>query len=293
MVTTITVSPTTPQLIVANANTNLSTIKIPSTVTDTTINYSNILIKKPAGNSVTLSNALGINANATTGNFQITFPKNIVINGSSSWSGIVHVATVSSVSSLPQGSLSTINIQVGLSSTKLSLSKAAELVFVGDAGKKVGFTYGGPFTEITQVCSADAATGIPSGAAECKIDVGADLHVWTLHFTTFSVYTSSSSSSSSSLTSSGGNPLIGVGPLQESIGGTCNTNAFGDRQSLQVYDIKYDKCGTHQINITAASKCGTLSIQVDVSHGSDDYYSFTKSTIQGYVVLYCTNRSRC
>ncbi|MHB8546707.1 MAG: NHL repeat-containing protein [Nitrosotalea sp.] len=191
-VTTITVSPTTPQLIVANANANLSTIKIPSTVTDTTINYSNILIKKSTGNSVTLSNALGINANTTTGNFQITFPKNIMINGSSSWSGTVNVATVSSVPSLPQGSLPAISIQVGLGSTKLTLGKAAELVFAGDAGKRVGFTYGGPFTEITQVCSADAATGIPSGAAECKIDVGADLHVWTLHFTTFSVYTTSS-----------------------------------------------------------------------------------------------------
>jgi len=193
-VTTITVNSATPQLIVANANADLSTIKIPSTVTDMTINYSNILVKKSTGNSVTLSNALGINANTTTGNFQITFPKNITINGSRSWSGTVHAATVSSVPSLPQGSLPAISIQVGLGSTQLTLSKAAELVFAGNAGKKVGFTYGGPFTEIIQVCSVDAATGIPPGATECKIDVGTDLHVWTLHFTTFSVYTTPSGS---------------------------------------------------------------------------------------------------
>ncbi|GEM_PF-973546 len=187
-VTTITVDPTTPQLMIANSNTALSTIKIPSTVTDTTINYSNILIKKPAGNSVTLNNALTIKANSTNGNVQIILPKNIVINGSSSWQGTVNAATVSSVS-LPPGTLPAAQIEMGLSSAKLTLSKAVELVFSGSAGKRVGFTHGGPFTEITQVCSTDDGTGIPSGATECKIDVGPDLHVWTLHFTTFVVFT--------------------------------------------------------------------------------------------------------
>ncbi|MDE1840597.1 MAG: NHL repeat-containing protein [Thaumarchaeota archaeon] len=187
-IATVTVNPTTPQLMIANSNTNLSTIKIPSTVTNTTINYSNILVKKSDGNSVTLNNALTVKANSTNGNVQILLPKNIVINGSSSWKGTINTATISSVS-LPQGTLPAAKIEVGFGSAKLTLSKAVELVFSGNAGKRIGFTHGGPFTEITQVCSTDDATGIPSGSTDCKIDVGSDLHVWTLHFTTFVVFT--------------------------------------------------------------------------------------------------------
>jgi len=221
-VTTITVDPATPQLIISNSNTNLSTLKIPSTVTDAIINYSNILVKKSAGNSITLNNGLTIKANSTNGNVQIVLPKNIVINGSSAWQGAVNTATVSSVS-LPQGTLPSVQIEVGSSSAKLTLSKAVELVFSGNAGKKIGFTHGGPFTEITQVCSTDDATGIPAGATECKIDAGQDLHVWTLHFTTFVVFTEQASSGGST---NGAPPSFVAGFAQDEYPLAINNNLY-------------------------------------------------------------------
>ncbi|MDE1729152.1 MAG: hypothetical protein KGH81_08260, partial [Thaumarchaeota archaeon] len=85
------------------------------------------------------------------------------------------------------------------------------------------FTHGGPFTEITQVCSADAATGIPPGAAECKIDVGSDLHVWTLHFTTFVVFTALSAVGGST---PGTPPSFATGFAQNEYPLTINSNNY-------------------------------------------------------------------
>jgi len=59
------------------------------------------------------------------------------------------------------------------------------------AGKEAGYSRGGDFTKITEVCSADnQSTGDALEAgAECKIDIGDDLVIWTKHFTRFVSYT--------------------------------------------------------------------------------------------------------
>jgi len=65
----------------------------------------------------------------------------------------------------------------------------------GQAGKKVGYTHGGsPLTEITATCTGDSQSigDELSTNGDCKIDVGADLVIWTKHFTKFVTYSQNS-----------------------------------------------------------------------------------------------------
>ena len=82
-------------------------------------------------------------------------------------------------------------IEVGAGDVPLTLSNAARLLFAGQAGKLVGWSRGGVFTQITNICSADTQTvgdALPAGG-DCKLDNGTDLVVWTKHFTSFVTYT--------------------------------------------------------------------------------------------------------
>jgi len=111
-----------------------------------------------------------------------------------------------------------------------------------------------------------------SGGSWSTLPSTVDTRTHTVTATTpgFSTFTIVGSSLPTSSPPGGSNTIVGVGPPQVSAGGICNTNAFGDRQSLQVYDIKYDKCVTHQINVTANSQCGAMSVQIDILHGSSE-----------------------
>lgn len=130
------------------------------------------------------------------------------------WNGVIAAPTVTTVT-LPDeaGQTETLGaaIEVGFTGAKLSFSKAVRLLLPGQAGKRAGYTRDGgvTFTEITNICAADnQATGdlLPADG-DCKIDVGADLAIWTKHFTAFATYTSSATPASTSPGSGGGSPL--------------------------------------------------------------------------------------
>ena len=115
-----------------------------------------------------------------------------------SWDGVITAPTVVPNSSvtIPVRSGSTAKIaaviEVGASGVNLTFDKAVRLLIPGQAGKLAGFVRDGVFTQITDVCAADTqvAGDALATSGDCSISVGADLVVWTKHFTTFVAYSS-------------------------------------------------------------------------------------------------------
>ncbi len=99
-------------------------------------------------------------------------------------------------------------IEIGLGETPILLSQPVKITFAGKAGKSVGWSQGDGFTEIVNPCNSPTNPSLGEGA-DCKINVGNDLIVWTRHLTTFAVYPAPPAPPSTSSRGSGG----GGGPV--------------------------------------------------------------------------------
>ena len=127
-----------------------------------------------------------------SGDVTVTLQNGTTITSNGSWDGtlIAPTVTTTTIPATPGfDTTSGLVIKVGSDSLSFSVNPSARLVLPGQAGKHVGFQApGGSFTEITNVCVADAQPTAPVN--ECKMDVvGGDLVIWTNHFTTFATYT--------------------------------------------------------------------------------------------------------
>ena len=260
--TQITVNPSTPQLVVINNNTSLANVNVPSTVTSPSINYS--AIKRTSGSviSVPIMTSLTVTKD-TTGNTQpnikLTIPTNTTISGTS-WNAVLTLPTVQSSSSvsLPTtaGEVNTPQTVITIgSSTPLSFDKPVRLLFVGQAGLRTGFFHSTSVTEITSICTSDSVSGVPSGSNECKINVDADLVVWTKHFTGFATWSSSSSntsgSSSAGIGQAGGGGT-GVGAAT-GVGTSSTSNGGGAGPYLKIQNVSYDTCDKQIVMIQIAT----------------------------------------
>ncbi|MCE9586299.1 peptidoglycan-binding protein [Candidatus Uhrbacteria bacterium] len=177
----------------------------------------------------------------TTGGDDVTvdIPASTTITGDQNWDGVLNpVAVVSSIGVPPSnGSNQTstiLSVTVGSPDSVLLLSQGTRLFFENQAGNRVGWTHGSTFTEITATCAADNQTvgDALADGADCKIDVGGDLVVWTRHFSTFSVYTESASTPSGGGGGGGGGgngaPVAsGGGGGSVSTSGSTSGNAAG------------------------------------------------------------------
>ncbi len=196
--TSVTLNNSSPQVTVANSTDPL-VITVASGTTSPTINVSS-LVSSGTGilPAITIS---------TSNNVVVTIPASTTVTGDLAWNEIISAPTSTTIT-LPSvaGQARTLSMAIELGSTgKLSFNKGVRILFPGQAGKKVGYVRSGiEFTEITATCSADtqAAGNALATDADCKIDVGADLVVWTKHFTTFATYTQ---------TAAGGNSGMGGG----------------------------------------------------------------------------------
>ena len=130
------------------------------------------------------------------------------------------------------------------------------MLFLGQAGHQVGFFHNtNTVTEITATCTSDSISGMPSGANECKINVGNDLVVWTKHFTGFGTWSSSSSGASTGGTGGGGGGGGGYGY------GYLGLSQYGKTEgeivanltsSLKILNVSYDTCDTNMAKILVA-----------------------------------------
>jgi hypothetical protein len=256
----IVVDPNRPELVVTSSSAALANVTIPSTVSNPEINYTAITI---AG-SATIGNSLSIYKDINNDGqpeVTITIPSGTTITGTT-WDGLFKLPTIMTGANLvfpvPQGQTATPNTVIGIGSDiPLSFNKPVRLLFVGQSGLKVGFFHTSQVTEITSVCTSDTASGIPSGANECKINVGNDLAVWTNHFTGFGTWSSSSSGGGSSgaagAASTGGGGATGAGPSGAAgIGagtGTSTGEFGGTLASLKILSVSYDICDTKTVKI--------------------------------------------
>ncbi|HKC78899.1 MAG TPA: hypothetical protein VKB83_02260, partial [Nitrosopumilaceae archaeon] len=311
----ITVDPNHPQLVVLSSNATLSTITIPSTVTNPKLNYTTITQTSGTSKTVTIDTSLTINK-ATLGSIidvKVILSPNITISGPISWNSVVNLPTAQATSSVPlptqAGVTNTVtkSIEVGSGSTTLTFNKAVRIVFVGNAGQHVGY-YNSvtPFTEITTTCNDNTQStndGLPAGG-NCKINIGSDLVVWTKHFTGFATWTSSTSSTSSSSSSSatgglgGAAGATGTGPSGSSGSGAgSGAQGFGGilTPALKIYEVSYDLCKTDMVRIVVGTDSGahptvilrTLSgiIQAQLSNDQPFTQQNVNATIQKSVYV--------
>ena len=185
------ISSSTPEVVISTSTQPLI-ITILSGTNEATINYDSLIT-----NGAGLIPQTKINSAAAS----IEIPASIVTSASTTWDGVMAAPKVT-VIDLPvtSGQTKTLSsaIELGFSGAKLSFDKAVKITMPGQASKRAGYTRNGEaFTEITNICAANNQTAGDALAAdsECKIDSGADLVIWTKHFTTFATYTQTTNSS--------------------------------------------------------------------------------------------------
>lgn len=160
-----------------------------------------------------------VNSTNSLNGMSITIPHGTKITAPADWNGKIGLP-----SELHKNSVSVRNgnvdavIEIGLPAGGLIFDKPIRLVFPNRAGKSIGYiNLQGQFQEITTILSEDslaAATALPPGG-DGKIDLGADLVVWTKHLTKFVFYTETTSGN-------GG----GGSPVQKTI----RLSVIGDKQ---------------------------------------------------------------
>lgn len=156
----------------------------------------------------------GVQTNAVTsttsgGSLVIAMPANLTISGPSGWDGKVTLPTATTTYVAPPTASGfnapsvTSAIEIGAGDTPLTLNQAVKLTFSGQAGKLIGWSQGGAFHQITATCDSTTSPTLAAGA-DCKIDAGSDLIVWTKHFTTFLTYTQTAVAPTPAPSSGGG-----------------------------------------------------------------------------------------
>jgi len=187
----------TPEVVVSSPSQPLN-ITVTSGTSNATINFGSLGV---TGGVVTVPQTT-----VHTDTADVTIPASTQISADdSSWNGVINAPKVVSVSvPSPAGTTTTVAtaIEVGAGNINLTFNKAVRLLMPGQAGKLVGFVRNGNFTQIANACSADTqASGdtlVPGG--DCYISVGADMVVWTKHFTTFVAYSQTATPSTPAAT---------------------------------------------------------------------------------------------
>jgi hypothetical protein len=168
--------------------------------------------------------------NATPiGNITLDTPPNLTVTGPAHWTGdiVMPIATTTIVIP-PADTGKQVNvvgsIEVGSGDVPLTFNKAAQLIFAGQAGNLVGYSYGGTFQQITAECvdNTQNTNNLLADGADCTMNVNGDLVVWTKHFSVFTTYTQSTipppivpggGNNNSGSTGGGG----GAGPINNAI----------------------------------------------------------------------------
>ncbi len=204
------------------------------------------------------------------GNVNVDIPANTTVTSADpTWNGVIEAPTNTTIS-LPvmaDGVMTaTAAVQVGFTGARLSFDNAVRLLIPGQGGKRAGYERGGVFTEITTTCAADtqaAGNALPANG-DCKITVGADMVIWTKHFTKFVAFTPAGGGGS-------GGSSGGVG------GGGTPANPFGGT-NISVL-INGGATGTMDNNVTLTLFGGSSAKKVAISNGD----SFMGSVQENYV----------
>jgi hypothetical protein len=185
----------------------------------------------------------------SVGPVSVDIPAGIIITGPAGWDGTLvlpQVAAIFAQPTAPLGNTALVAsaIEIGLGDTPLTFDKAVKIVFAGQAGKYVGYSCGGVFTQITATCDSPTTSTLDVGA-DCRIDDGADLIVWTKHFTqfiTYNIYLYSPGSGSSF-------PPPAPSPL-----GDANGDKKVDKYDFSLMMANWGKIGSNNCDLNNDSK---------------------------------------
>lgn len=204
----LTINPASPEVVVSETASD-STITIPSSVTNSTLNVTNLITTQDTIKTATLPNKIALNTNTSLGIVNVQIPAGIQIQGdATAWTGIIHnpkAQSNTSVTIVPPSGFNTTTdavVEMGFGDIPLTFNKAVRILVTGQAGKLAAYARGEVVTKITTLCNSDTQTvgdALPA-SGDCKIDVGSDLVIWTKHFTKFVAYTQTAVSATTSTT---------------------------------------------------------------------------------------------
>ena len=255
---------TTSVVIDNNMPANYS-ITVPSYITDAQLDVSALLSGTDI-KTVTLPGSINIDTTTSIGDVNIQIPSGINISAGSSWTGEINVPQVkenSSVTATPDsGNTASISsvIEMGFDDVKLTFDKAVRILLTGQAGRYIGYSRSGVFTQITTVCTADNQASVDAqliGSIEdCKIDVGSDLVVWTKHFTKFATYTQTVIPSTSVPNTGGGGGGGGgvTTPPPVSIKGDINNDSKVNKYDFALIMANWGKTGSNNSDLNSDNK---------------------------------------
>ncbi|HOX41135.1 MAG TPA: DUF5011 domain-containing protein [bacterium] len=202
----------TPDKTVVSPSTNLSGsvttgVIQPGTTNDSSVIVSgdtagridgSMLLIPGATPSVKLDGAIDVTKTITgIGDVVVQIPATTIKASDPLWNGTINLPTISTstVPVVPDANKSATVIsviEIGFDDTSLTFENPVRILIPGQSGKSVGYIRSGIFTPITTECLADSQASVEAqlagGYGDCKKDVGADLVIWTKHFTKFITY---------------------------------------------------------------------------------------------------------
>jgi len=154
----------------------------------------------------------------TSDGVTVKIPQTSVTATDKNWDGVIKAPTVVPKSSvtIPAESGTTVTvataIEVGAGDIGLTFDNGVRLLLPSDSDKLVGFVRDGDLTQITTECLDDSQTTGDALAAggDCYISVGADMVIWTKHFTTFVAYSSAATPDASPAATPDASPAVPV-----------------------------------------------------------------------------------
>ncbi len=256
----ITVSTSTPEIVVGDNNTSNAIITIPDNVNNATINLAALTTTTATSTTATVQGDITINASTTIGAVNVEIPSGTqIVANTTTWNGIINVPQIqanSTVTVTPEsGNTASVSsvIEIGFGDTLLTFNKAVRIKIAGQAGKYVGYSRNGVFTQITNVCSSDsqAVGDALAEGAECKINVGSDLIIWTKHFTKFATYTQTATTTSGGGGGGGGGSST---PAVTIIKGDINKDGKVDKYDFALMMANWGKVGANNSDLNSDSK---------------------------------------
>lgn len=131
---------------------------------------------------------------SASGTVMIEIASSTTITGPTTWNGVFSLPVATTTTSILPETLmgnaltGVAAIEIGSTDVSLSFSSPIKLTFQGKAGMLVGWSKNNVFTRILTPCDNATNPTLLTADADCKIDVGSDLVVWTRHATTFIAY---------------------------------------------------------------------------------------------------------
>jgi hypothetical protein len=189
---------------------------------------------------VSVSNGLTLEREGDVTNYTAVIPAGTVITGNASWDGKLTLPTVTTVTT-SLGSVSTA-VEIG-SDVKLTFSNAVKVILAGMTGKKALWADSSGSYAISLCADANSTSAGSLTTGECYVDTGADLVIWTYHFTTFGAYTPTVAATAST-----------------NVAGGSSYNPDWNKKKVPAYTPAEQNDSNAPVNFTEAPQKGLLSL---------------------------------